>query len=116
MEPAICLDARRAAPSEFRGHRAPGQRPAGASPVLSQGVRRPLDALTRVTPRLRVIAERLKPPATLAIGAIAALAVIGMAALSAVLGVITARDACSGAGIEATPSAGVQQAGSPPAT
>jgi soluble lytic murein transglycosylase-like protein len=83
----------------------PASGPPGHPPILPQDVRRPLDALTRVTPRPRVSAERLKPPATLAIGAIAALAVIGIAALSAVLAVITAGGACSGAGIEATPSA-----------
>lgn len=53
-----------------------------------------------------VIAHSVKPSATLAIGAIAAMAVIGTAALSAVLSVIAARDACSGTGIEATSSAG----------
>jgi len=51
-----------------------------------------------------VSAQDLKPPATLAIGAITAMAVIGLAALSAVLAVIAARDTCSGTGIEVTPS------------
>jgi hypothetical protein len=47
----------------------------------------------------------LKPPATLAIGAITAMAVIAMAALSAVLAVIAARDTCSGGSIQTNPSA-----------
>ncbi len=50
-----------------------------------------------------------KAPATLAIGAITAVAVVGLAALSTVLAVIAARDTCSGTGIEATPSADAQR-------
>ena len=56
-----------------------------------------------------VSSSDLKPPATLAIGAITATAVIAMAALSAVLAVIAARDSCSGTRIQATPSAGAQR-------
>jgi hypothetical protein len=51
----------------------------------------------------------LKPPVTLAVAAITALAVIAMAALSAVLAVIAARDTCSSAGVEATPSANAKR-------
>ena len=56
-----------------------------------------------------MIAERVKPPATLAIGALVALAVIGMAALSAVLAVVAARDDCSGSALQADPSAGAER-------
>jgi hypothetical protein len=51
----------------------------------------------------------LKPPATLAIGAITTMAVIAMAALSAVLAVIAARDTCSGMSVEAAPSANAKR-------
>ena len=51
------------------------------------------------------MAQSVKPSATLAIGATAAMALIGMAALSAVLAVVVARDSCSGSGLEAAPSA-----------
>ena len=52
-----------------------------------------------------MIAER-KPPATLGIGALPALTVIGMAALSAVLAAfVVARDSCSSNALHADPSA-----------
>jgi len=51
------------------------------------------------------MAHSVKPPATLAIGATVATAVIGMAALSAVLAVVAARDICSGSALDAAPSA-----------
>jgi len=51
------------------------------------------------------MAHSVKPSASLTIGAIAATAVIGMTALSAVLAVVAARDSCSGSGLEAAPSA-----------
>jgi hypothetical protein len=57
-----------------------------------------------------VIAEPLKPPATLAIGALTALAVIGMAALNAVLTVIAAHDSCSDSAVQADPSRDAKQA------
>jgi hypothetical protein len=58
------------------------------------------DARRRRIAAALVSTASLKPPATLAIGAITAMAVIAMAALSAVLAVIVARDTCSGTGIE----------------
>jgi hypothetical protein len=54
-----------------------------------------VDARRRRLAAALVSAPSLKPPATLAIGAITAMAVIGLAALSAVLAVIAARDTCS---------------------
>jgi hypothetical protein len=67
------------------------------------------DARRRRLAAALVSSSDLKPPATLAIGAITAMAVISLAALSAVLAVIAARDSCSGTRIEATPSAGAKR-------
>jgi len=50
-----------------------------------------------------------KAPATLTFGAVVSLAVLGLAALSAVLAVIAARDSCSGSAIQADPSSGAKQ-------
>ncbi len=50
-------------------------------------------------------AQGIKPSGTLTIGAIGAMAVIGLAALSALLTVVGAHATCSGAGAEAAPSA-----------
>jgi membrane-bound lytic murein transglycosylase B len=51
----------------------------------------------------------LKPPATLAIGAVTAVAVIATAALSAMLAVIAAHDTCSGVSVHANPSANARR-------
>jgi hypothetical protein len=93
-----------------RARRYPGQQP--APPLLGasrRGRRLAADARRRRLAAALVSSPSLKPPATLAIGANTALAVIGMVALSAVLVVIAARDTCSGTGIEATPSAGARR-------
>lgn len=54
--------------------------------------------------------QGIKAPATLTIGALAAMAVIGLAALSAVLTVVTATRICSDAGLEAAPSGAAKRA------
>ena len=57
-----------------------------------------------------VTAHAIKAPATLTIGALAAMAVIGLAALSAVLTVVAAHGTCSDAGVEAAPSDAAKRA------
>jgi membrane-bound lytic murein transglycosylase B len=56
-----------------------------------------------------VTAHAIKAPATLTIGTLVAMAVIGLAALSAVLTVVAARGTCSDAGVEAAPSANARR-------
>jgi membrane-bound lytic murein transglycosylase B len=86
-----------------------------SSPPSRDAARRSALGSGRRTPNRRrrgtalVSAQGLKPPATLAIGAITAMAVIGLAALSAVLAVIVARDTCSSTGMGASPSAGARK-------
>src|SRR3954452_14905383 len=55
-----------------------------------------------------VTPHAVKAPATLTIGALVAMAVIGLAALSAVL-VVTATHTCSDTGLEAAPSAAAKR-------
>ena len=55
-------------------------------------------------------AHAIKAPATLTIGALAAMAAIGLAALSAVLTVVAAHGTCSDTGVEAAPSGAAKRA------
>ena len=57
-----------------------------------------------------VSAHAIKAPATLTIGALAAMAAIGLAALSAVLTVVAAHGTCSDTGVEAAPSGAAKRA------
>src|SRR5215210_9119132 len=54
--------------------------------------------------------QGIKAPATLTIGALAAMVVIGLAAVSAALIAVTATRTCSDAGLEAAPSGGAKRA------
>ena len=55
-------------------------------------------------------AHAIKAPATLTIGALVAVAVIGLAALSAVLSVVAAHGTCSDAGVQTAPSGAAKRA------
>jgi hypothetical protein len=57
-----------------------------------------------------VTTQGIKAPATLTIGALAAMAVIGLAALTAVLTAVTATRTCSDAGLEEAPSGAAKRA------